>query len=63
MNWDGKDEFNKQAYQKWNVNGVPAGEFKSVKNLSFLKVYEAGHMVPMDQPANALEMLNNFLGR
>ena len=30
-------------------------------NLHFLKVYDAGHMVPMDQPKNALAMLTRFI--
>lgn len=30
-------------------------------SLTFLQVYEAGHMVPMDQPAAALALLNGFL--
>ena len=30
-------------------------------NLTFLRVYRAGHMVPRDQPAHALAMLNAFL--
>ena len=25
------------------------------------KVFQAGHMVPMDQPAVALQMLNDFI--
>jgi carboxypeptidase C (cathepsin A) len=29
--------------------------------MTFLQVYEAGHMVPMDQPEAALSMLNTFL--
>jgi len=29
-------------------------------SLTFLQVFEAGHMVPMDQPAAALAMLNTF---
>jgi carboxypeptidase C (cathepsin A) len=35
--------------------------FYSADGLVFLKVLNAGHMVPMDQPANALFMLNTFL--
>ena len=31
------------------------------KNLSFLQVYEAGHMVPMNQPEAALALLNEFI--
>lgn len=49
------------SYKKWEVEGKPAGEYKNVDNLTFLKVYEAGHMVPMDQPLNAVEMLNQFI--
>ena len=30
-------------------------------NLHFLRVYDAGHMVPMDQPENALAMINRFI--
>jgi len=35
---------------------------KKVDNLTFLKVYGAGHMVPMDQPEAALEVLNYLIG-
>jgi cathepsin A (carboxypeptidase C) len=62
LKWQKSDEFNKKDYSKWNVNEQPAGEFKNVDNLTFLRVYEAGHMVPMDQPQIALEMLNQFVG-
>jgi len=30
-------------------------------SLTFLQVFEAGHMVPMDQPAAALALLNTFI--
>ncbi len=30
-------------------------------NLHFLRVYEAGHMVPMDQPENALAMIQRLI--
>jgi cathepsin A (carboxypeptidase C) len=29
--------------------------------LAFLKVYEAGHMVPYDQPEHSLEFINMWL--
>ena len=38
-----------------------AGELKSVDNLKFLRVLNAGHMVPMNQPEAALTMLNEFI--
>jgi len=57
VQWSGQDAFNKVAYKDWVVDGKPAGQLKSVDNFKFLKVYEAGHMVPMDQPKVALSML------
>jgi len=37
------------------------GTAKSYKGLSFVKVLEAGHMVPMDKPAAALQLLTQFM--
>jgi len=59
--WSGKKEFNDAEYEVWNVNGVGAGEMRQYGNLHFLRVYEAGHMVPMDQPQNALEMIKRMI--
>lgn len=58
--WDSHDEYSQAQYSDWNVNGKAAGQLKTVKNLKFLRVYDAGHMVPMNQPVNALEMLMQF---
>jgi len=33
---------------------------RTSNGFSFLQVFQAGHMVPMDQPAAALQMLNEF---
>lgn len=49
-------------YKEWMVNGNSAGQLRSYKNFQFLRVYEAGHMVPMNQPENSLEMLRQFIG-
>jgi len=35
--------------------------FKNFENLTFLKLYDAGHMVPMDQPEAAFRMIDQFL--
>lgn len=39
----------------------PAGEVKNYKQFTFLRIYDAGHMVPYDQPSNALAMLNTWI--
>ena len=45
----------------WSVGGTPAGELRQAANFSFLRVYDAGHMVPRDQPERSLAMLNAFI--
>jgi cathepsin A (carboxypeptidase C) len=41
----------------WNDG---AGLAKTAGGLTFSQVYDAGHMVPMDQPENALTMITQF---
>ena len=46
----------------WNLTtGENMGRLRSHKNFKFLQVYNAGHMVPMDQPKAADEMLFSWL--
>ncbi|KAL3939191.1 MAG: hypothetical protein SGARI_001460 [Bacillariaceae sp.] len=45
----------------WLYEDYPAGYTKSYKNLNLLTVYNAGHMVPYNQPGPALDMLTRFL--
>ncbi|EKD01679.1 hypothetical protein A1Q2_04050 [Trichosporon asahii var. asahii CBS 8904] len=61
LQWTGKEGFNEAKLKDWKVNDKVAGKFKTYKNLSLLKVYGAGHMVPTDQPENAYVMLKSWL--
>jgi cathepsin A (carboxypeptidase C) len=61
LNWEGKDEYATKTYQDWNVDSKAAGALKTYKNLKFLRVFDAGHMVPMNQPAVALKMLQDMI--
>ena len=62
LEWDGQNEFNLAEDKPWNLTtGENMGRIRSYKNFKFLQVYNAGHMVPMDQPQAASEMLNSFL--
>ena len=56
MEWDHQEEFNSLDYQD-------IGYAKSLKlgNFEFLRFLNAGHMVPMDQPENALKMLDRLV--
>jgi cathepsin A (carboxypeptidase C) len=58
--WSGQSEFSTTKYADWNVDGYAAGQLREFKNFKFLRVFNAGHMVPMDQPANALAMLKQL---
>jgi cathepsin A (carboxypeptidase C) len=59
--WDHKKDFQKAEYEDWVVDQAPAGQAKTFKNFRFLRVYDAGHMVPMNQPKVALSMLNELI--
>lgn len=61
LDWNHGQEFKNASYIEWKEGNKSLGEIKEVKNLVFLKVYDAGHMVPMDQPEAALAMLNKFI--
>lgn len=71
LQWSGKEGFNAETDHNWMYNNgekdvhggfVRTGRAVQGKgSLTFLQVFEAGHMVPMDQPAAALSLLNTFL--
>ncbi|KAI4304701.1 hypothetical protein MLD38_040175 [Melastoma candidum] len=61
LDWSGGEEFKSSATAQFTVDGKDAGVFKNHGPLSFLKVYDAGHMVPMDQPKASLEMLTRWM--
>nr|XP_043633918.1 serine carboxypeptidase-like [Erigeron canadensis] len=60
MEWSGQKEFVASADVPFEVEGSEAGLLKTHGPLSFLKVHDAGHMVPMDQPKAALSMLKRW---
>jgi carboxypeptidase C (cathepsin A) len=49
------------SYGEPNNGNPTAGFMKEHRNLMFLKVLDSGHMVPMDLPSVALEMMQTFL--
>ncbi|KAJ7571660.1 hypothetical protein O6H91_01G170800 [Diphasiastrum complanatum] len=60
MDWSGQQSYAAASWKPFKVDGMEAGSVTSYGPLSFLKVHDAGHMVPMDQPKNALEMIFRF---
>jgi len=59
--WPTRDAFLGAPRTPWMADGHLAGHIRQVGKLTQLVVLGAGHMVPMDQPAVALAMLNGFL--
>lgn len=47
----------------WKFADDVAGEYFQLKTISLLIIRNAGHMMPLDKPATALEMITKFLDR
>ncbi|GLT70165.1 hypothetical protein SLA2020_422620 [Shorea laevis] len=60
MEWSGQKDFVASPEVSFVVDGSEAGILKTHGPLGFLKVHNAGHMVPMDQPKASLEMLKRW---
>jgi len=66
MTWSGQNTYNSMAWKEWITN-TQAGEFKTATSsksgasVTFLRIFAAGHMVPMDQQENSYHMLYNFM--
>ncbi|KAK4408474.1 Serine carboxypeptidase 3 [Sesamum angolense] len=61
MEWSGQKKFVAAPTIPFSVDGLEAGLQKGHGPLTFLKVHNAGHMVPMDQPKASLEMLRRWM--
>jgi len=66
LDWKHKEEFNTVEDHEWGEgeNGVgsgTAGLVRTSNGFTFMQVYDAGHMVPTDQPKVALDMISNFI--
>lgn len=65
LEWSHKDEFNAAPDHEWGSNESTqmgtAGLAKSSNGFTFIQIYDAGHMVPTDQPKVALDMIRTFV--
>ncbi|CDO94873.1 unnamed protein product [Kluyveromyces dobzhanskii CBS 2104] len=63
LDWKFHAEYQQQLLRKWKSEETEEtiGQTKSYGPLSFLRIYDAGHMVPHDQPANSLQMVNSWI--
>merc|ERR1711959_647614 len=61
LEWSGKDAFNKAEDKDYTLNGNIAGRLRNANGFHFMQVYDAGHLMPMDKPDVALDMVNKFI--
>ncbi|KAH8551592.1 peptidase S10, serine carboxypeptidase [Umbelopsis sp. PMI_123] len=63
LDWTGKKGFQEAEDEEWFswITQEPAGELRKYGNLTFLRVYDAGHMVPYDQPENSLDFFSRWI--
>lgn len=63
IEWSGAVDFNVSASRSFSTASgvVDAARVRSYSRLTFMEVYNAGHMVPGDQPEVALDMITKFV--
>lgn len=61
LEWEGKVGFNREKLAPYMLRDKEVGQIKSSGNFTFLRLYQAGHMVPYNQPEPSLQMLNEWL--
>lgn len=54
-------EYHSDQLKPWHANGKEAGQIQQGGGLTFLRLYEAGHLVPTDQPEAALQMFTSHI--
>ncbi|OBR13777.1 Serine carboxypeptidase [Colletotrichum higginsianum IMI 349063] len=63
LEWPGQKGFNKAEVKGLSVGkSKEYGKVKSSGNFTFMQLYGAGHMVPMDQPEASSDFFNRWLG-
>ncbi|GKU08432.1 carboxypeptidase s1 [Fusarium langsethiae] len=61
VNWSRKATFSRKELQPYKVNGVQKASFKSVENLHYVRVFDAGHNIWWYQPETSLQLITQFL--
>ncbi|KAL4712871.1 hypothetical protein ACJJTC_011941 [Scirpophaga incertulas] len=59
--WNGREEFLKSPRLPWVYNNSLAGYVKSGGRLTEVLVRNSGHLVPLDTPAQANDMITHFI--
>lgn len=60
LNWSGSSSYRSAPRKQWFVGEDLAGYSKVARKLTVVLVRNAGHMVPMDQPEWAIDLISRF---
>jgi len=61
LQWPHNAEFNAAEDKAFMTNGKQTGRIRTANGFSFFQMFQAGHMVPMDQPEATSQMINQFI--
>jgi carboxypeptidase C (cathepsin A) len=61
LDWSGKLEFNKGERENWKIDGVLVGFVRKFGPLRQVTIRNAGHSVPLTQPAVAFALAKDFV--
>ncbi|GLA41207.1 cell death protease [Aspergillus niger] len=66
MKWNGGTGFETSPgvwapRHDWSFEGEPAGIYQYARNLTYVLIYNASHMVPYDLPRQSRDMLDRFM--
>jgi carboxypeptidase C (cathepsin A) len=60
LDWPGQEDWSNSPVVDWVVDGSVAGTYRTSGGLTFVRVFKAGHMVPMDQPEAASDLIQTI---
>lgn len=63
LEWAGHDAFNAANDDDYTLDGKVVGRIRSAQGFHFMQAYDAGHLMPMDKPDVALDMVNKFFSQ
>ncbi|KAG2225683.1 hypothetical protein INT45_012155, partial [Circinella minor] len=59
--WYYTDKYRERSLEPWIINNREVGQIKSWGPLTFIRVYQAGHVVPYYQPLPSLAMFQAWI--
>ncbi|KAH8096683.1 alpha/beta-hydrolase [Cristinia sonorae] len=62
MTWNGEKGLGTVQTQSWSVNNTAAGTWVTSRNLTYVKIFNASHMVGYDLPHVSHDMMLRFMG-